>query len=172
MTMLTVGDGDKVPVTRTGRVLATIWMFFSVTTISGFTAAIAYSVTVHPLDTVVHGLNELVRVAVCRRSWFHRRAISANAWYPCAGGGNCRRETALLREGRADALVYDDPLLRYLLRDAAPGIEILPQSIERQYYAFGRKPGFARHEALDRTLLADAGDSEWEEILNCYPGQR
>jgi hypothetical protein len=67
---------------------------------------------------------------------------------------------ALSKEGRADVMVYEEPLLCYLPRDSAPGIEILPHSIERQYYAFGLMPGFARHEALDRTLLADAGDSE------------
>jgi polar amino acid transport system substrate-binding protein len=55
--MLTVGEGDKVPVTTTARVQAIIWMFFSLTTISGFIAAIASSVTVHPLDTVVRGWN-------------------------------------------------------------------------------------------------------------------
>ena len=78
----------------------------------------------------------------------------------------------MLREGTADALVYDEALLRYLLKDAEPGIEVLRQSIEMQYYAFGMKTSFAHQEKLNRTLLADTSDSEWQEILNRYLGQR
>jgi hypothetical protein len=61
-------------------------------------------------------------------------------------------------------------MLRYLLKDSATGIEILPQSIERQYYAFGLKLGFTQMKMLNRTLLADTGDSEWQDILDRYLG--
>jgi polar amino acid transport system substrate-binding protein len=69
-------------------------------------------------------------------------------------------------------LIYDEPLLRYLLKDAEPGIEILPRTIERQDYAFGLKPGFAQREELNRALLAQIRGTEWQETLNRYLGQR
>ena len=62
--------------------------------------------------------------------------------------------------------------MRYLLKDAPPGIEILPQSIDRQYYAFGLKTDFPQHESLNRILLDETNKSQWQEILNRYLGQR
>jgi len=170
VTMTTVGYGDKAPVTLTGRALATVWMFASIITISGLTAAIASALTVQQLGTVVHGVEDLNRVRSVAvdgstgEQFLRKRGIRTLQVATADEG------LALLREGRADALVYDEPLLRYLLKDAEPGIEILPHSIERQYYAFGMKPGFARSEILNRALLADTGDAEWEESLNRYLG--
>ena len=51
-------------------------------------------------------------------------------------------------------------------------IEILPQIIERQDYAFGLKPGFAQRQALNRARLAQIRGTEWQETLNRYLGQR
>jgi ABC-type amino acid transport substrate-binding protein len=172
VTMTTVGYGDKAPVTATGRALATIWMFASIITISGFTAAIASSITLQQLGTIVRGVSDLDRVRCVAvagstgEQFLHKRGIRTLPVATAADG------LELLQQGAADALVYDEPLLRYLLKDAEPGIEILPQSIERQYYAFGLKPGFAQHENLNRTLLADTADSEWQEILNRFLGPR
>jgi polar amino acid transport system substrate-binding protein len=69
-------------------------------------------------------------------------------------------------------LIYDEPLLRWPLKDATPGIEILLQIIERQDYAFGLKPGFAQRQALNPALLAQIRGTEWQETLNRYLGQR
>lgn len=170
VTMTTVGYGDKAPITITGRILATIWMFASIITISGFTAAIASSITVQRLGTVVHDVSDLNRVRVITvggstgEQFLRKRGIRP-VLVATANDG-----LALLRGGSADALVYDEPLLRYLLKDAGPGIEILSQSIEPQYYAFGLKPGFAQSELLNRAVLADTDDSEWQAILERYLG--
>ena len=69
-------------------------------------------------------------------------------------------------------MIYDEPLLRRLLRNAAPGIEILLHMIERHNYAFGLKPGIAQREALNRALLAQIRGTEWQDTFNHFPGQR
>ena len=64
VTMTTVGYGDKAPVSTAGRALGLVWMFVSIITISGFTAAIASSVTVNKLQTRINGVADLPRVNV------------------------------------------------------------------------------------------------------------
>jgi len=172
VTMTTVGYGDKAPVTFIGRALATLWMFASIIMISGLTASIAASLTVNQLNTMVRGVQDLNRVRTVAvkgstgEQFLRKSGIRMQSVATAAAG------LALLTEDKADALVYDEALLRYLLKDAAPGIEILRQSIEMQYYAFGTTSSFAHQEKLNQTLLSDTSDNEWQEILNRYLGQR
>ena len=172
VTMTTVGYGDKAPVTVAGRFLATIWMFASIITISGLTAAIASSLTVNQLSTIVTGVQDLNRVRCVAVSGSTGEQFLRKSGIRMQSVATADEGMMLLREGKADALVYDEPLLRYLLKDAPPGIEILPQSIDRQYYAFGLKTNLPQHESLNRILLAETNKSQWQEILNRYLGQR
>ena len=171
VTMTTVGYGDKAPATFIGRLLATIWMFASIIMIAGLTASIAASLTVNQLNTMVRGvsdLNQVRSVAVSGSTgeqYLRKNGIRMQLVTTAAEG------VVLLREGDAEALIYDEALLRYLLKDAAPGIEILRQSIQMEYYAFGMTSSFAHQEKLNQTLLAYTSDSQWKEILNRYLGQ-
>jgi|TARA_B110000240_G_scaffold14776_1_gene15193 ABC-type amino acid transport substrate-binding protein len=171
VTMTTVGYGDKAPATFIGRLLATIWMFASIIMIAGLTASIAASLTVNQLNTTVRSvqdLNQVRSVAVSGSTgeqYLRKNGIRMQLVTTAAEG------LMLLREGDAEALIYDEALLRYLLKDAAPGIEILRQSIQMEYYAFGMKSSFVHEEKLNQTLLAYTSDSQWKEILNRYLGQ-
>lgn len=57
VTMTTVGYGDKAPITLSGRIVGLVWMFAAIILISGFTAAIATSLTVGRLENAVRGLS-------------------------------------------------------------------------------------------------------------------
>jgi polar amino acid transport system substrate-binding protein len=59
VTMTTVGYGDKAPVTAAGRLVAIVWMFVAVITISGFTAGIASVFTVNQLGGSIRGPDDL-----------------------------------------------------------------------------------------------------------------
>jgi ABC-type amino acid transport substrate-binding protein len=172
VTMTAVGYGDKVPVTVAGRVLAIVWMFVSVIAVSGFAAGIASSITLQRLGTVVNNVSDLsrVRCTAVRGStgeqFLRKRGIRALLVETPETG------IALLRNGDADAMVHDEPLIRYLLKDAAPGIEILPLSSQPQYYAFGLQAGSTAREKLNRVLLSDTSDSNWQEMLGRYLGVR
>ena len=172
VTMTTVGYGDKAPVTLIGRGLATIWMFASLIMISGLTASIAASLTVSQLNTLVRGVDDLHRVRSIAVSGSTGERFLRESGIRMQSVATAQDGLALLREDKADALVYDEALLRYLLKDAGPGIEILRQSIEMQYYAFGMRSSFAHQEQLNQTLLADTSGSDWQQTLNRYLGKR
>jgi len=64
VTMTSVGYGDKTPKTMGGRIVAIIWMIFSVVFIASFTANITTSLTISELRGRVHGINDLYTVRV------------------------------------------------------------------------------------------------------------
>jgi polar amino acid transport system substrate-binding protein len=172
-TMTTVGYGDKAPKTFAGRAVAIIWMFASVITISGFTAAIASSLTVSNLSSSIRGPEDLpkVRVATVADStsatWLRARGISTRT-FPDVG-------TALdaLASGDAGAVVYDAPLLRYavLQRDDSK-LGVLPNIFERQDYAIGLPLGSERRKEINAALIQVVRDRDWQIVLDEYLGSR
>lgn len=169
VTMTTVGYGDKAPKTLAGRILGLIWMFAAIIIISGFTAAIASSLTVGSLQSAIEDESDLARaelVSVTR---------SAAADYLRGKGigfrGTDTVEAALeaVAGGRADAAVYDAPLLRYLAeRGFAERVRVLPLVFDRQYYAIALPEGSPLREDVDRTLLEIVRSPQFQSLKARY----
>ena len=170
VTMTTVGSGDKAPRTVPGRVVGLFWMFASIILISGFTAAIASSLTVAGLESRIQGAEDLFgqRVGTVQGStsetWLQERRMSSEA-FPDA-----RAALTALRE-RLDAVVYDAPILRYLATgDFSDSVRVLPEPVKRQAYAFALPPGSELREPLDLELLRVVQGEGWSRTLERYFG--
>jgi len=171
VTMTTVGYGDKAPVTPAGRALAVIWMFFSVITISGFTAAIASVFTVQQFGSQIQGPDDLPGRAVGTVSsstsadYLDEHFISATV-FP-----DIRQALDAVATGRLDAAVYDAPVLRYVSTSQLAGkIDVLPGVFQRQDYGIALRPGSPLREDLNRVLLRWISRPEWERMLFRYLG--
>ena len=172
VTMTTVGYGDKSPVTPGGRALAIVWMFTSVIIISSFTAAIATALTVGQLTGKVQNKDDLARARIVTV------VDSTSAQYLEGAHIGFRSEPDLgsaldvLFQGEADAVVYDAPLLRYLVRQQYDDrLHVLPGSFERQDYGIALPPGSPHREAINRVLLEILQDPVWEKLLYRYLGK-
>jgi ABC-type amino acid transport substrate-binding protein len=171
VTMTTVGYGDKAPRTAGGRAVALVWMFTSVIIISGFTAAIASTLTVGQLATAVEGPEDLpgVRVAAVAaatsETYLRERRIDHVTF-----------ETPLeaLRAVESDdvqAAVHDAPILRYLARTELGGaVRVLPRTFERQDYSIAVTEGSVLREPISRVLLRVISEAEWQDVLFRYLG--
>jgi len=172
VTMTTVGYGDKSPKTLGGRLVAIVWMFTSVIIISSFTAAIASSLTVTQLELKVRGPKDLpkVRVASVRGSTSDAYLTSQRITFD-------RLDSAIeglkaVEAGKLDAMVYDAPVLRYLISNDLNGtLRVLPQTFERQYYAIGLPQGSELRERINRVLVQRISQPEWQGILQKYLGE-
>ena len=170
VTMTTVGYGDKAPRTLGGRLIALVWMFTSVIIISGFTAQIASSLTLSRLGGEVRGPDDLPRVTVAtvRQSaaahYLEAHRVRALLFDDVA------QVLAAVQSGAAQAGVYDEPLVRYLLRDF-PELQMLPGTFERRDYAIALPLGSERRKAINVALLEVIQGDGWRNEMKRYLGR-
>ena len=172
VTMTTVGYGDKTPITPAGRVVGLIWMFASIIVLSGFIATISSVLTVHGLSSSIDGPEDLrsVRVVSVAQSasgeWLRANRISFS------GRDDVEAALSALRQGFADAAVYDAPLLEHLVKqDTEGGIVVLPRQFELQPYAFAVPQGSERLEILNRAMLGVIRSKEYLDLEYSYTGK-
>ena len=172
VTMTTVGYGDKAPVSLVGRVVALIWMFAGIIMISGFTAAIASSLTVTQLESPVKGPQDLSKVRVgtitdsTGASYLRDKRIGYQTYQTAIEG------LQAVAEGKIQALVYDAPLLRYLINQGFKGsLQVLPNTFLRQDYGIALPPRSALRETVNRVLLQKISESAWQDTVYKYLGE-
>ncbi len=154
-----------------GRVLGLVWMFVSIITISGFTAAIASSVTLNELQSRINGAADLPRVKVAAvegTSGANWLAGQGTNFVPYPNNEQALRAVVI---GEVDALVSDAPVMRYMLRErGTTNALVLPSLVREESYAFAMANGSALRESLDQALLQVLPTQEWRTVLNRYLG--
>jgi ABC-type amino acid transport substrate-binding protein len=171
-TMTTVGYGDKAPVTRAGRALGIVWMFTAIMLIASFIAAFSSALTVDQLGARLQGPQDLAqaRVATVPAStsarFLDRRGLTAVPVDSVEAG------LGAILDGQVDAMVYDAPLLRYLVRTRFAGnLVILPATFERQDYAFALPTGSPLREPVNRAMLRIIRTDAWSRNVDRYLGE-
>jgi ABC-type amino acid transport substrate-binding protein len=171
VTMTTVGYGDKYPTSHGGRLVALVWMFASLVLVSLFIGAIASAMTVSGLGSSVQGPEDLPRVRVASvpdthsSSWLEDKYIGFNP-YPSLG-----EALEALRDGQADAVVYDVPILNYLARqNRKSDFIVLPRKFSFNRYGFALANGSPLRESINRALLATIESAEWADTVYRYTG--
>jgi ABC-type amino acid transport substrate-binding protein len=171
VTMTTVGYGDKAPKSFGGRAMALVWMFSSLMLVSVFTGTVASVMTVSGLDARVNGPEDLprVRVAAVEKTasglWLDEERIAYVA-YPTV-------EAALdaLRAGDTDAVVYDRPILSYLVQASGDeDIAVLPRKFALTQYGFVLPPASPLREPINRAILRHTQDPAWADTVYRYTG--
>lgn len=169
VTMTTVGYGDKAPRSGAGRLLSVVWMFTAVIIISSFTAGISASLTFNKLQASIKSVDDLRNVAVGTvRS-------SSSAEFLIDRGIAFRRYETLedamdaLNNEELKAVVYDEPLLSYLIytQKLDDRVELISSSINSVYFSFASADRKLLSE-IDPLLIEYIESRNWKKTLDKY----
>lgn len=172
VTLTTVGYGDKAPRTRSGRVVAVIWMFVAVVVIALFTAQVTSTLTVTSLSGRVRGPADLphVRVGTIQGS-LAQAQLRAKLGVIAAGYAGFTEGLEAIENGDIDAFVSVEPVLRYEIAHRFAGrLQLVGAPFLRGDYVFALPPNSQIRKAINQSILAFMETDEWQELLRKYLG--
>jgi ABC-type amino acid transport substrate-binding protein len=169
VTMSTVGYGDKSPVTAWGRLLSVVWIFTGVIIISGLTAGISSSLTVHQLKTEINGLDDLRKVKVgCvpgtgTADFLNRYRVKFIDFNTVDEG------LVAVQNDKIAAFVYDYAALSYYVNQGNfdEVIEVIPSSYYREYFSFASHD-YALLKPVNESLIKVIESNDWSLKLKKY----
>jgi polar amino acid transport system substrate-binding protein len=159
------------PRTRPGRVLGAVWTAASVGLIAMFTAAVTSHLTARELSGLVHDATDLhhVRVGTVRDAvavgYLNREGIRHQDFATIEDG------LRAVAAGKLDAVVYDKPILAWLVRQDHPNeLQVLGLNLDPLSYAIAFPFGSPLRQKLDIALVDTTSSSWWRELLRRYLG--
>jgi polar amino acid transport system substrate-binding protein len=171
MTQAGGAAGEKVPMTLPGRLLAMMWMVASVIVFASFTAALTSQLTLKHLRGRVNGEADLqyVRVGAIANTEATEYLRHKRIAYQVLA--NAEAGLSALQKGRIDALVYDRPLLLWLVNERFSGsLRVLDGTFDPQVYAIALPHDSELRVPIDLVLLDSIRGGWWRETLFAYLG--
>ena len=169
VTMTTVGYGDKAPKTMGGRIIALMWMIFSIIFIASFTANITTSLTITELRGKVRGFNDLynVRVGSIPRSegfdYLTKQGIAAIPFKSTQEG------LAGVASKEVDAFVLNEQILKDLVKREFPGrVQVLPGNFDEYFVSMALQDKSPIRKPINKALLKFMKTQNWIELRNRY----
>jgi polar amino acid transport system substrate-binding protein len=162
--------------TLSGRTLAAFLAVGSTVMIASITALLASTFTLDQMHSAITGPQDLakVKVGVMEAStsfeYLQEQGINGRTF-------SDRQELlAALDDGRLDAVVGDDAVLKYKIKEAqAEGryetLSVLPFVFEKQNYGFALPDESPHLELLNQTLLSIRDTPEWKVEIVKYIGK-
>lgn len=173
VTMTTVGYGDRAPLTPGGRLVMGVWMFVSMIIASSLTAFLATALTLSQIDSPsLSSADELAgrRVAVVDETTSILFAKNQGARIVVAD--DLSAAVALLRQGSVAAVVFDRPMLRYLLHQNPDyPFNISEASYWTQGYGFASERNSTLRDEIDVAILKLRADNRLDAISEAWLGR-
>ncbi len=169
VTMTTVGYGDKAPKTSLGRFISIIWMFTAVVIISSFTAGISASLTFNKLQLNINNIDDLRNVQVGTINNSSSAELLKDRRILFIGFDNLDEALEALNNDELRAVVYDEPLLTYIINDKGYDnrIKLITSAAMSFYFGFSSSNGQLL-ERLNPYLIGIIESENWRRTLDKY----
>ncbi len=168
VTMTTVGYGDKAPKTGIGRIISIVWMFIAVIIISSFTGSISAALTFDRLQFSVNNFDDLrnVQTGTVRNSSTADLLRSARINY--RGYETLEDAVDALNQGELNAVVYDEPLLAFLLaKPEYENISLISSAVRSVYFGFSSADNQLL-ELINPYMIEKIESRDWQNMLETY----
>ena len=173
VTASTVGYGDKAPVRWTGRLLACLVIVISLPMFGIFTAELASAFTVYELASNIRGPEELRSRSVGVLRGTTSAETVSELRLATVQFGSVEALYGGLLDRTVQAVVYDDPALRYYAETDGRGrVAVVGGVFARQNVGFALPPASLYREQINRILLQIAEDGRLDEIRRRWMGDK
>jgi polar amino acid transport system substrate-binding protein len=153
-TIITGGCENKAPVSLLGRLVAVAWMLASIVLVAVFTATLSSQMTTESVTGAIAGPDGLpgrVIATVGGTSVTDDLRRMRASIHECS---DLSRAIASVVAGKADAVVFDAPVLAYHVRnDARSPIRLVGPVFDHQDYGIAFPPGSLLRKAVNQALL-------------------
>ncbi len=169
VTMTTVGYGDKSPRTIGGRIISLIWMFTAVIIISGFTAAIASSLTVNNISSSHEKLADFKNKnlgtleGTATSEW-----LKNNFFTKKKGFATMDEALKALDKKEIDAIAYDHASLQCVMKtDTLSKYQLIDVKYNPQFFAFGLSKTLPDTliKSINYSMLSNIEKMDWKILL-------
>jgi len=171
VTMATVGYGDKAPRTIGGRMIALLWMIFSIVFIASFTANITTSLTLGELRGKVRGFPDLFHARVGSISdsqgfdFLSKHGIAVIPFQTFQEG------LQAVANKNIDAFVQDELILKYQVKKEYPGrVQVLPGTLNEYFVSIALRKASPLRKTVNIALLQFMKTEKWTELVKRYFG--
>ncbi|MEG9327539.1 transporter substrate-binding domain-containing protein [Salinimicrobium catena] len=170
VTMTTVGYGDKSPRTFGGRFIGLIWMFLAIIMISSLTAGIASSLTVQNIQDEITSIEDLGRFDVATVQSSSSLELLEQYNVESQNVLNAEEGIDLLLNKQTNLLVYDQPILNYLIeqKELEDELEVLPKTLKKDYFSYSFPKGSTLIKKIDPLLVGTLKSMEWNTLIKDY----
>lgn len=164
-TIITGGCENKAPVSLPGRMVAVAWMLGSIVLVASFTATMSSQMTAESVTGAITGPESLPgrSVATVKGTAVVANLEEMNARVvECDGLDDAVMATST---GRADAVVFDAPVLAYRIRkNDRCGVRLVGPTFEKQDYGIAIPAGSPLREQVNAALLTLRESGKLAEI--------
>jgi ABC-type amino acid transport substrate-binding protein len=169
VSMTTVGYGDKSPKTLGGRIVAGMWMIFSIVFIAAFTATITSQLTISGLKGKVNGFNDLYDARVGCISGSEGFNFLTKKGVAVIPFESIQEGLLAVDSNRIDAFVQDEKILRFAAKSEFPGrVQVVGGTFDEYFVSIALQQNSPLRKPINKALLKVMKTESWTELLNRY----
>jgi polar amino acid transport system substrate-binding protein len=171
MNLATGSAGERSPTTFIGRIVAFTWVLAGIVLVSNLTATVTTNLTVQQIQGNISGPKDLFGKRVVTVGGTTASTYLTNIGLVFTRVERVEDAYQMLETGKADALVYDSPVLLYHATTVGHGkVRVVGPIFKREFYGIALPTASALREPIDRSLLNFTNGGTYTRIYERWFG--